>query len=159
MFWNTAFACTCWGDSTVKKAVKNSDFVFTGKVISAERVSLLPKDYIVSSLLSEEENKSIVKFKEILYARMKYVFEISAIYKGKVTVNTLVVYSGFGDGDCGYEFRIGHDYIVYAKWNKSLKEADLLTPLKFLETNICTRTRLFDDNEVAEIRKYSRTRN
>ncbi len=44
MLWNTTFACTCWGDSAVKKAVKYSDFVFTGKVISLERVSLVPEN-------------------------------------------------------------------------------------------------------------------
>jgi len=143
MFWNTSLACTCIGDSTtVENALKYSSFVFTGKVIASEEVSLLPKKWL---------NNPSWQYKEIFYRKMKYTFEVSAIYKGELITDTLIVYSGFGSGDCGYQFLIDHDYIVYANWNNSLKDTDLETPLKFVETDICTRTTLLDDNEVQEI--------
>ena len=143
ILWNTTFACTCWGDSNVKNAMKYSNYVFTGKVIASERVSLFPE-----SLLGTFWD---YEFSRIFYKKMKYTFEVLEIYKGKQTADTLIIYSGFGDGDCGYTFHIGDDYIVYATWNKTLKESDHSTPLKFLETDICTRTQPFNIDEIKEI--------
>ena len=143
MLWNTAWACTCIGTSTVKNALKYSSFVFTGRVVASEKVSLLPKDF----------NKFAAEYEKMYYEKMKYTFKVSAIYKGKIVTDTLIIYSGFGKGDCGYTFLVGYEYIVYANWNKSLKESDFETPLKFLETNICTRTQSLNNDEIMNIKR------
>ena len=151
ILWNISFACGCLGTSTVKGGLKYSNFVFLGKVIDSEPVSLLPKDYVAYPWLTEEENEPFVKFREIFSKRMKYTFVVSEIFKGNITTDTIAVYSGFGNGDCGYTFHIGNEYIVYATWNKSLKGCDGSILLKFLETHICTRTQPFNINEIKEI--------
>ena len=139
--WDTTYACTCWGESNVKNAMKYSNSVFKGKVIASERVSLFPEKLL----------GTFWEYDTIFYKKMKYTFEVVEIYKGKETVDTLIVYSGFGDGDCGYTFHIGNEYIVYATWNKTLKESNRSTPLRFLETDICTRTQPFNIDEAQEI--------
>jgi hypothetical protein len=141
MLWNTTIACGCLGTSTVKGGLKYSNFVFRGKVISSESVSLFPESLV----------GTFWEPTAIFYKKMKYTFEVLDIYKGKETSDTLIIYSGFGNGDCGYTFHIGNDYIVYATWNKSLKESDRSTPLKFLETDFCTRTQPFNMEESKEI--------
>lgn len=148
MLWNTTLACTCIGTSTLRNDLKSSNFVFTGKVVASEIVSLLPEVWL---------NDSLWEFQKIFYTKMKYTFEVSAVYKGNITTDTLIVYSGFGGGDCGYEFLLGYDYIVYANWNESLKEPDYITPLKFIETNICTRTKLLNNNEIRKIKLHCAT--
>lgn len=150
MLWNTtfAFSCTCinMGHSTVKKALKYYDFVFTGRVISSETASLAPVDF----------NETIFEYMELFYQKKKYTFEVITIYKGKIQSDTIVVYSGFGTGDCGYKFLVDSTYIVYSNWNRSLTEADFRTLLKFIETDVCTRTRPLDSVEIKEIEKYSK---
>src|SRR5688572_21314275 len=43
--------------------------------------------------------------------------------------------TGLGDADCGYGFRLGGQYLVYAYQNNDKK----------LQTSICTRTRLLSE--------------
>jgi hypothetical protein len=54
------------------------------------------------------------------------------------------ILTGFGDGDCGYLFQVGMEYVIYAYMNSEGR----------LETGICTRTRPLA--EAAEDVKYLR---
>jgi len=53
------------------------------------------------------------------------------VWRGEVT-GVVEVSTGAGGGDCGYSFRRGHQYVIYA--HKS--------PQGTLSTNICTPTKL-----------------
>ncbi|MBL0067624.1 MAG: hypothetical protein IPP39_03715 [Chitinophagaceae bacterium] len=53
------------------------------------------------------------------YLIRKYkVFSLAVDTKfkaGKITSDTVQIVTGYGGGDCGYEFEIGKDYIVFAE--------------------------------------------
>jgi hypothetical protein len=52
-----------------------------------------------------------------------------------VETSEVEVTTGLGDADCGYRFRVGGQYLVYAYRNDK----------KMLSTSICTRTRLLSE--------------
>ncbi len=60
-------------------------------------------------------------------------FRNTTIYKGPKQAR-IVIRTGLGCGDCGYDFEIGSSYLVYAYTNE---DGDL-------ETDTCTRTSLLD---------------
>jgi len=62
-------------------------------------------------------------------------FEVSSSWKG-VTTTQVVLYTGYGGGDCGYEFVPGSQYVVYAHRGESYPDQDSDS----LATGICTRT-------------------
>ena len=112
-----ANACTCAGNSPPCDSFGTASAVFSGTVIS-ERVSEQPK----------QTDRNEV---EIDWAPRAVKFSIEQAYSG-VTGTEVEVFTGRGGGDCGYSFRSGQRYLVYAYRYK-----DKLT------TGICTRTRLF----------------
>ena len=59
------------------------------------------------------------------------------------------VTTGLGGGDCGFPFRFGNDYIVYANFENSIKSPYTYT----LKTTICTRTCSYDEEEIEELEK------
>jgi len=110
------FACSCSLpienksiDEQVKEAYKNSTAVFSGEVLE---VIKNPDAYFVE-----------VKFKVVKSWKNEF--------KDSVLVRT-----GQGGGDCGYEFEIGKKYLIYTNGDENN-----------LRTNICTRTSSFESSE------------
>jgi len=68
------------------------------------------------------------------WAPRRFTFSIETSFLG-VASTEAEVSTGLGGGDCGYDFKIGQRYVVYAY--KSGKAGRLIT-------SICTRTNLFD---------------
>jgi hypothetical protein len=104
--WTEARACTCdlpllnlTLKQQVKKAQKQSQAVFVGKVMQIN-----PQGYGVS---------------------MK--FRVENVWKGRLS-QEVTIFTGQGDGDCGYRFEVGESYLVYASGHERLS------------TNICQRT-------------------
>jgi hypothetical protein len=58
-------------------------------------------------------------------------FEVAQIFRGELTEKAEIV-TGWGGGDCGYQFNDGETYLVYVRRNKQDQR---------LYTSICTRTR------------------
>jgi hypothetical protein len=56
---------------------------------------------------------------------------VDRVWRGEVT-GVVEVSTGAGGGDCGYSFRRGEQYVIYAHQG----------PMKTLSTSICTRTKL-----------------
>ena len=108
-----ANACTCIGPRTPCEAYGTAAAVFVGTAIRSGKAEPL-KDK------SEPYGAPIV---------VKFAVEQS--YLG-VEGTEIEVFTGFGGGDCGYEFKIGERYLVYA-YRDHIR----------LITGICTRTRPF----------------
>ena len=108
-----AFACTCFATPSVEKSLLSSDMVFSGQVVS--------QDYAPIPMGDEES-----------WDGFAFTFIVDQIWKGKPAAR-LVVATGEGFGDCGYQFQKGRSYIVYA----STGEDD-----GNLYTSICSRTAL-----------------
>jgi len=98
LFSTISISCTCNGVNTVKKEVHQSDIVVIGKVFSKQAVSF-------SDSTLNSDNKTI-------YLN-KYSVVIDQIYKGKVSKDTITIYTGPSSPSCGFNFKVGQKYIVY----------------------------------------------
>jgi Tissue inhibitor of metalloproteinase len=112
----TANACTCGGTGSPCESYGSADAVFVGTVV-AERENERPK--------KADRN-------DIDWIPMAYKFSVEQSYLG-VSGTEAEVFTGRGGGDCGYDFKVGQRYLVYAYRYNNNK----------LSTGICTRTRPF----------------
>ena len=140
------FACTCPSRPTVKEAFRSNDFVFLGKAISMEEVPIdNPPGWIEAG---------------IAIRLRRYTFEIVKVIKGKRSLKQIKVITGTGNGDCGYRFSIGHEYVVYVEKSRSyfpnVRECPDEYGKTFFTTNICHRTTSEVEAEIATIRQHKR---
>ncbi len=96
-------ACTCPPPSSLAQTVAAADAVFMGKVISFELVPAQPERV----------------------AR----FEVMKVWKGR-PLEVAEIFTAENEAACGYGFRVGETYLVYAYKDDSGK----------LHTHVCTRT-------------------
>jgi len=97
-----ALACTCAQPASVQEGLQQADGVFAGLV---ERFELKGSGRVAT-------------------------FRVRRVWKGPKT-HRIQVATGGGDGDCGYHFIVGVEYLVFARqgaWNT-------------MQTNICSRTK------------------
>jgi len=80
------------------------------------------------------------------------------IYKGRITKDTLEIFTGMGGGDCGYGFVVGQEYIVYgsrdAYFGSKRKNWPYTRARNRYWTNICTRIVIKNEEEIAEIEQF-----
>ncbi|GAA0877023.1 hypothetical protein GCM10009118_34330 [Wandonia haliotis] len=135
--WNSSYACSCIGKATTKQELKSSDFVFRGTVIEEST-------FVIDTLFGDE----------YVY-NTKYKFKVQSIYKGKKKYHEqeVIITTGVGNGDCGFKFEKGKEYIVYTNWKNKYYSAGKQVE-KFLYTNICKRTTSDTETEETEIEKY-----
>lgn len=122
-FVSSSFACSCMMPGSPSEEFKNYNYIFTGTVESIEK----------------EDSDSP-------YSRKNVEINILDKYKwadlwAKITVSTWSWW-----GDCGYFFKEGEDYFVYAWW----EEVDKLSVW------ICSRTRSLEDasEDVEDLSKH-----
>jgi len=139
VYSSVAYCCSCIGEATVRQELKRSDVVFTGKVISKKVIDTKsPTDKLMQGLK--------------MYMA-EYKLQVSTVFKGKIKQDTVTIITGVGGGDCGFNFEIGNEYIVYSSLkNKYYPQGNSVS--KFLYTDICRRTRLATDTE--EIKALSK---
>lgn len=130
-----SFACSCIGKSKIITSLKSADAVFVGKVISSKKVKI--------KMDSSSTGIDSLHF----LSRMEYKISISQRIKGKVLNDTVKIYSGFGNGDCGFGFNVGQKYIVYSNY----EDYSLWGKVNFLSTDICMRTMIYDDKEYKKL--------
>ncbi len=139
----SAICCTCvsLSKSTVKSEFKKSDVIFVGKVLSKENIEI--KD---------------VQFPNIKTEYIEYSFEIVTLFKGTSKRDTIKIVTGTGNDDCGFQFVVGNEYIVYSYlYRNNLMESLNISPFFF--TEICTRTKSSDDKvELKELGRISKKR-
>jgi hypothetical protein len=112
-------ACSCPMNMPPCQGYWQSSAVFAGMVTQ------LP-----SPNLSAELNK-----RESTFRSVRFAFSVVKAYRGDLE-NEVQVSSGLGGGDCGYPFRVGERYLVYAYVDPETKE---------LSTSICTLTKSLVD--------------
>lgn len=109
LFPSYGAACSCAQPPGVKEELSQSKAVFSGKAIKVE------------------EKKSAAGF-----TTKSVLFEVKEAWKG-VSQSPIEVTTGAGGGDCGYEFKKGQSYLVYAN------DSDMYGSKK-LTVIICSRT-------------------
>lgn len=115
--YQTANACTCAGGGLPCEGYGRSAAVFVGTVVSG-RAKDQPKDLKTARL-------------EDSWGSRYYKFSVEQRYLG-VSGTEVEILTGSGGGDCGYQFKIGQRYLVYAHRYQTE-----------LTTSICSRTKPF----------------
>ena len=152
---SSTFACDCVGESTVEESVKSADIVAVGTVISKSLVTLTDSEEI------KLFHPDTLLYKTFPYSMtiVQYKVVIEQVFKGKKSSDTIIVYTGVGHGDCGYNFVIGDKYIIYGQ--KETYIGHDFNKFNFPKgediywTDICKRTTLFSDIELNEIKRVT----
>lgn len=110
-FGTQANACQCAGTQPPCEAYWNASAVFVGTVTFSTTTKIKESDF--------ESTRRLVRF------------HVDRQLRG-VDASDVEVLTGLGEADCGYGFRLGGQYLVYAYGNNE----------KMLSTSICSRTRL-----------------
>ncbi len=149
-------ACSCIGERTVKEEIKHSDAVFVGKIVSKELVDVVDS-MAINMFNSDTVSRKVYPYKTII---AKYELVVTSNYKGKITSDTVEIYTGLGGGDCGVRFEIGKEYIVYGEQDSYIGHADsewqYPTGSNLYWTNTCSRTTVVNDEELNQIEKFRR---
>lgn len=109
---DTALGCTCDAPQSPAQELKRATAVFSGKVVKIKR------------------DKKVAD----IFARVEAVFKVKRVWKG-VEQETISVFTSSISTACGYGFKKGITYLVYAYGNEEGK----------LYTSICSRTDRFED--------------
>ena len=117
--WSSSVqACSCVSGPEPDKALERADAVFLGTVVDFE---VRGKPEVVE--LDRDQQGRFYR------SGRRATFRIWTIWKGPHQ-QELIVSTGEGGGDCGFDFIVGREYLVYAG-----KTSEGYT------TNICSRTR------------------
>lgn len=151
-------ACTCIGEGSVESEYKKSDLVVIGEVINVKTIKIwsdtsfaIRNYHVETDTFSLEQNK----LKEELYSiRMQeFTIIVDTSFKGSHPNDTLKIWTGIGDGDCGFPFMIQKKYLIYAQAEYKINyiEKKLGRTKEELEgiyrTDICRRTALLEDSK------------
>jgi TonB family protein len=152
-FSGRLFACDCLGRNTVQEETKQVDAVLVGTILNKQIIELIdstifemfPNDTIMRNLLRNRRGIA------------RYDFLIQDFYKGIITKDTLIIYSGLNGGDCGVRFDVSKIYIVYGENETYFGQGNYDPKVKnTFWTYECLRTTLYDQNEIAEIEKFAK---
>lgn len=109
---DTALACTCAPPQSPADELKRATAVFSGKLVKIKR------------------HKEAAG----MFATVEAVFKVKLVWKGDEK-ETVSVFTSSISSACGYGFKKGLTYLVYAYANEEGK----------LSTSICSRTTRFED--------------
>jgi 5-hydroxyisourate hydrolase-like protein (transthyretin family) len=110
---SSAFACSCqFGGGAPCQDFWQADAVFSGTAVSSGKINVVEGGF-----------KSDMRLLR---------FTVDQPFRGMQAAEVEVL-TGWGGGDCGYEFKVGQRYLVYAYRDEKDNR---------LTTSICTRTRL-----------------
>lgn len=126
VLFSSANGCTCAGGETPCQAFGSSSAVFVGTVTGV-RTAKQPQPR------NAEELESLRRA-EIDWTPRTFTFSVELGFLG-VDGTEVEVATGRGGGDCGYDFKSGKRYLVYAYRS---------TQGNRLATSICSRTRTYE---------------
>ena len=104
LFPMPSLACSCAEPAPVEDELARSKAVFHGEVM---------------------------EIKEVGYMK-KVLFDVNEIWKG-TDESQIIIQTGLGGGDCGIDFQVGEEYLVYARDSSMYGD-------EYLSTGICDRT-------------------
>lgn len=102
-------ACSCAELPSIGEELERSQAVFSGKVVDVRE----------NQSLKGNRTKSVL-------------FDVTNTWKG-VKQSQIIITTGLGGGDCGFDFEVGQDYLVYA-------HESTMYGAESLVTIICDRT-------------------
>lgn len=151
---NVVTACKCEGEISTEDAVKYSEIVFKGVVLSRTITSAFDEYGIVT-----KGDSSALKFLSKNPIAV-YKIKVSSLFKGKQNFDTVVILTPVNGAGCGVRFTIGQEWIVYAGTKDEILSSNSVQ--RFTNkagvyfTNLCTRTTEWYSEEENAIRRYMR---
>ena len=158
------FACTCIGKDkqTTENELNFVDLAVKGKIIAVTNF-----DYYDTTAYSLTGFKFDQKQSGYLIRKHKlYTLVVDTKFKQtKSTGDTIHIVTGYGGGDCGYEFDIGKDYIIYGEaWKEktvSVRHRKRKDKKRVIETTIANKfytdiCRLTQDSNEKELTNLKR---
>ncbi len=113
------YACSCLQTKSCQ-AYNNADTIFVGKVIGSKEQKTV-EDY------SENSDASLqTKPKTITYDVGEIYFEVQESFLGNEKGSRITIFSGTDGGDCGFWFKRGETYLVYAQKENSDSPSSVL---------------------------------
>ena len=120
-----SYTCTCGRNieslfKQIKRDFQQSDLIFTGKVVEVITIN-------------KNEWKSSAD-------PIIYKFEVSEIIKGKIQSKIIEVASEMSGASCGYQFKLGRNYLVYSLKSKRFSK---MTKNEFdFATGLCSGNKI-----------------
>ncbi len=125
-----ASACSCVQPGLPAQELRESQAVFTGKVLRIVD-EYRPVFSMVDKVLTTLRQPPYFWTHAGKYVGYRIYFGVNDSWKG-VEETTVVVDTGYGMGDCGYPFVVSNDYLVYASYPYGI-------PNNYWVTSICSR--------------------
>jgi hypothetical protein len=131
-----ALACQCGGTPTPAEAYDRADSVFSGEVVSiTDRLSWWRSAWMrAHDWFADEPYCGFSSSGWVTKCGFQVVIAVDQSFKGAPDPR-IEVFTGRGDGDCGFAFQARSRYVVYA----------YRLPSGELTTGLCQRTRPADD--------------
>ena len=149
-------ACSCIGQRTVQEEVKHADAVLVGTILNKTIITLND-----SSILKMFPNDTTMRNSPMSKKTIaRYDFLVEDSYKGKITKDTMTIFTGLGVGDCGIRFEVGKKYIIYGENETYFGQVN--NDFKFPKakntfwTYSCLRTTSYFQDEITEIEKFAK---
>lgn len=145
---NKTYFCSCL-KSSIKNGFKNSDLIFTGKV-----VKIIEGKVYDSIPSSTEKGKYYVR--EI--NRIEFVFKVIELIKGKEKTDYITIVTSGGGADCGNYFDLNSEHLIYSyETDLQVNTFDQNTKVEpYLSTDLCTRTKELKRTKKSEINRLKR---
>lgn len=126
-----SYSCTCINKLNVKDAIKSNDYIFVGKVQKIDLVNIESREFF------------------------KILFEVKSRFKGKIK-KYITIHTPPDSNTCGFPFDLKSEYIVYANLYKNVNVTKSKKLKNIIETDICSRTKLYDKTEILKLRKHKK---
>ena len=150
------FACSCIGQRTIQEEIKQVDAVLVGTVLNKTTITLI--DSTILKMFPNDTSIQNYLMSKITIAR--YDFLVKDIYKGKITNDTITIYTGLGGDDCGIEFEVEKNYIIYGVNETYFGQGN--NDFKFPKaknsfwTYICLQTTSYSQDKIREIEEFAK---
>ena len=131
------YACSC-AESSIKKAFRNSDIIFTGKVVD-----------INEKIMTDSIPLDNGEFYSREYKHVEFKFKIISLIKGEKLTEFITVTTSGNEAACGNYFDLHSEHLVYSYLDNFNSES-------YLTTSICTRTKELNRTDKKEILKLKR---
>ena len=148
------YSCSCLR-TKIKEGFKNSDLIFTGKVIEINEIKM------IDSIPTPNEKK---KFYIRKYNRVEFKFQIIELIKGRLNSQSVIIATSGTDEDCGNYFELDTEHLVYSYQTdirvNSWEENRKIDP--YYTSDICTRTdylKYIKSREIKKLRRLAKRNN
>ena len=137
---------------TNEEVFNKTELIFIGTVIKIDTLKTVP-DFLLKKSSDTRDSTNIYFFNQFV------VFNVKKVLKGHFSIDTIVITTGMGGGDCGYSFQKGNAYVVHTNQrlshyiDETLSRKKLVTK-PFFETNDCERTTSEIRKEIKFLRKF-----